>query len=53
MAENGVHVQQKNDGQKCLYVDRYIIPFTLKEPMMTINIHNPIEPELRTSTYLD
>ena len=38
MVENGVHVQQINDERKYLDLDVYIIPFTLKEDMMNINI---------------
>ena len=43
MVENGVHVQQTNDGRKYLDVDVYIIPFTCKGDMMTINIRKPTE----------
>ena len=53
MAESGVHVKQTNDERKYLDVERYIIPFSLKEAITTIDICKPIEQEPRTSTHLD
>ena len=53
MVENGGHVQQTNDGQKYLDVGGYIIPFTIKEDIMTIKIRKSTWQELSTITYLN
>jgi len=56
LRENGVEIDdrlRRHGGASCMYVDNYVIPFTMIAGMVTVKIRKPTEHELVTCDIID